>query len=213
MKKIVGLLVLITFGISSFGQDTKAKAILDKVSNKISTYKTMAGDFEYIFENKSADVLEKSEGKFASQGDRYYVNILGVETFFDGKNVYSYMKDVEEVTISIPDIDSEDSLSPSNLFTIYKKGFDLKYVKETSIYNKKVHLINLLPKNKDRNYKVIEVYIDKSTNDFVLVKTIGKSGDDVSIRILDMIVNTVIPESQFVFDVASNPNVEVIDMR
>lgn len=209
-KKIVYVVAFIAFTVSSFGQD--AKAILDKVSAKMSEYKTIEGNFEYVFENKSANIEEISRGTFITKGDKYYVNILGVETFFDGQNVYSYMKDVKEVTISVPNTEDEDFISPANIFA-NKKGFDLEYVKDTVVYGKQVFLINLLPEKEDSSNERIEVYIDKKTNNFVLVKTIGKSGDNVLIHILDMKVNTAISDKIFTFDVKSKPDVEVIDMR
>ncbi len=212
MKKIIVASFLITLGFSfAFAQD--AKNILDEVAEKSKTYTTLQGTFQYKLENKSANVYENSEGIFKIKGNKYFVDILGAKTYYDGKLLYSYIEDVAEVTIQSPEEDSEDFLNPSNLFTIYKRGYTYKYVGKIVEAGKSVHIIDLLPKAVDTPYKKLIVKINCKTNTLSSIKSIGKSGDNVEISILSTKENVPILDSAFTFNEAKHPDVEVVDMR
>lgn len=212
MKKTATILVSIILSVSFiYGQN--AKSILDKLATYSKKCKTLQGSFEYKLENKSASIYETSEGEFLIKGDKYFINILGAETYYDGKNLYSYIKDIQEVTIQKPDMNDEGFLKPSNLFTIYQKGYDYKYVGKEIEQGKNLYIIDLFPKKKDTNYKKLILKIEVKTNKLVAMKSIGKQGDDVEIKILEMKENLPLADSKFTFDTTKNPEVEVIDMR
>lgn len=212
MKKIISSIFFIVFALSALvAQD--AKAILDKLAKQSKACQTMQGDFEYKLENKSANVYENSKGAFIIKGDKYFVDVLGTETYYDGDNLYSFIKDVNEVSIQKPDTDDEDFLKPSNLFTIYQKGYEYKYVGKIIEQGKSIHVIDLFPKKGNNTYKKLIVKIDTKTNNLVSLKSIGKSGDDVEISITSMQKNAAVADGKFTFKKAAHPNVEIIDMR
>ncbi len=212
MKRIFVICMLLLTGFSAtFAQD--AKAILDKLATDSKNYKTIQGNFEYKLENKEANIFENSKGTFLIKGDKYFLSILGTETYFDGTNSYSYMKEVNEVTIQKPEKDSDDFLKPSNLFTIYQKGYTSHYVGKVLENGKNIHLIDLLPNNENVNYKKLVIKIEVKTNKLVAIQSIGKHGDNVTVYITKMQTNKQIPNSKFIFDKAKYPDVEIIDMR
>lgn len=212
MKKIIGsLFILISMMGTLVAQD--AKDILDKLASHSKSCKTMQGKFEYTLENKAANVYENSIGNFLIKGDKYFVDILGTETYYDGKLLYSFIKDVEEVSIQEPEGNDEDFLKPSNLFTIYQKGYTYKYVGKIIEEGRNIHVIDLLPKEDNKNYKKLVVKIYTKTNELFSMKSVGKSGDDVEIRITSMKENVPADDSRFTFDESAHPNVEIIDMR
>ncbi len=211
MKKVSLSLLFIALFFTAFSQD--AKTILDKLAEKSKSSKTMKGTFEYNLENKTANIHENSKGSFLIKGDKYFVDVLGAETYYDGDNLYSYIKEVNEVTIQKPEADSEDFLKPSNLFTIYQTGYDCKYVGKIIENGKSIHVIDLLPKDDDKNYKKLIVKVDKKTNQLVSMKSIGESGDDVEIKVISMQENVPADDNKFTFNKAAHPDVEVVDMR
>ncbi len=210
-KKITLSFLLVSLFFSAFSQD--AKSILDKLATKSKAYKTIKGTFEYKLENKTANVFENSKGSFLIKGDKYLVDVLGAETYYDGRNLYSYIKEVNEVTIQKPDAEDEDFLKPSNLFTIYEKGYDYKYVGKIVENGKNIHVIDLFPKKDNTNYKKLVMKVDVKENQLVSMKSVGKSGDDVEIKITSMKENTPVNDAQFTFNKAAHPDVEVVDMR
>ncbi len=212
MKKVATSLLVIILSFSFvFSQD--AKSILTKLAEKGKVYKTLKGTFQYKLENKSANLYENSEGIFMIKGDKYFVDILGAKTYYDGKNLYSFIEDINEVTIQTPEEDSKDFLKPSNIFTIYQKGYTYKYVGKIVENGKSIHIIDLLPQSEDTPYKKLIVKINCKTNDLASIKSIGKSGDNVEINILSTKENTPVSDNAFTFNKSDHPDVEIIDMR
>lgn len=212
MKKVIAGIFLIVLSISfAFSQD--AKSILDELAKKSKTYKTLQGTFQYKLENKSANLYENSEGVFKIKGDKYFIDILGAKTYYDGKLLYSFIEDVNEVTIQNPEENNKDFLNASNLFTIYQEGYTYKYVGKIVEGGKSIHVIDLFPKSSDTQHKKLIVKIDCKTNNLSSIKSIGKSGDNVEINILSTKEDIAIPDDTFTFNKSDYPDVEVIDMR
>ena len=42
------------------------------------------------------------EGKAWMKGNLYKLNVMDVESYYDGKNIYTYMPEVQEVNIKNP---------------------------------------------------------------------------------------------------------------
>lgn len=212
-------LILLTLGvffstfISAMQKDEKASVILKKMAEIKKTNKGIKGTFYYIFENKEENVLEKSKGLFLFKGDKYWVDILGVETFFDTQYIYSFMKDANEVTIQEPDEDT--GLTPSNLFDRYENGFSTKYIGKENIAKNPIHVIELFPLDKaSKNYNKIRVKINAKTYLPRSIETFGKTGDNVRIEVsqIESDIQNV-KDSNFHFQKEKYPEVEIIDMR
>ena len=72
MKTVFLFIVLILVsGASKAQQDSKAKEILDKLSQTTKSYKTIQIDFSFTLENKSGSVTETNEGWVALKGKNY----------------------------------------------------------------------------------------------------------------------------------------------
>jgi outer membrane lipoprotein-sorting protein len=213
MKKIfiVALTMLTTFG--SFAQeiDTKAKGILDKLSVKTKAYKTINADFQFTLQNKSEGINETQTGKIQIKGDKYILSIAGQEVISNGTDIYTVLKDAEEVQInSIPNEDEEDIISPNTIFTLYETGFKYKYLKE----DKGMHIINLYPKQADeKDFHRIALFINKAKNQISKVKVFGKDGSSTTYTIKSFIANAAIADSKFTFDKTKHPKFEVVDLR
>ena len=126
---LFSILTLVT-GTIFAQQDAKAKEILDKLSQTNKGYKTIQIDFSFTLENKSGSVTETNEGSVALKGKSYRLHMpaMGMEVFSDGAVTWSYLTQSNEVNISTVDPESEASLNPANIFTIYEKGFKYTYV-------------------------------------------------------------------------------------
>ena len=91
-------------------QDPKAKNILDEVSAKSRTFKTISADFVFSMENKVMSINEKNDGAIKLKGQKYFVDLpgAGVKVYSNGKTIWNYMKKGNQVTIStIEDAGSE----------------------------------------------------------------------------------------------------------
>ena len=106
MKKIIVIFTLFIYAFS-FGQDTKAKTLLDEVSQKAKSYENISIDFKYVLDNSAENIKQETRGDVVMQGNKYRLNILGATRIFDGNTLYSISPDDEEVTIS-SDVSNED---------------------------------------------------------------------------------------------------------
>jgi outer membrane lipoprotein-sorting protein len=207
---ILILLTAVTF--TALGQqDQKAKAILDKLSEKTKAYKTLKAEFKFTISNKAEGINESQAGKIQIKGNKYVLSISGQDVISNGKDIYTILKDAEEVHINgIPDEDDDDFISPNKIFTLYETGFKYKYVKE----DKGMHIINLYPKDaEDKEFHRIALYINKAKNQISKVKIYGKDGSTTIYRIISFTPNASIPDSKFTFDKAKHPKFEVVDLR
>ena len=216
MKRIFLISVLILVAGSLFAQqDAKAKEILDKLSQTNKAYKTIQIDFSFTLENKSGSVTETNEGSVALKGKSYRLHMpaMGMEVFSDGAVTWSYLTQSNEVNISANDPESEASLNPANIFTIYEKGFKYTYVGEETVGGKIALVIDLFPVDKAKEFTKVRLSVDKSKYQILMAKTFNKDGNTYTLAMKNMKTDQNLTPDYFKFDPAKYPKVEINDMR
>ncbi|WP_321296843.1 outer membrane lipoprotein carrier protein LolA [Marinifilum fragile] len=213
MKNFFCFLLLGLISLNVSAQDAKAKAILDKVSEINKEYKSLKAEFTYSMDNDEEDIHEVSDGSIVLKENKYKLNLMGTDIYFDGKTQYTHIIDAEEVSIKEPGVDEDEALNPAKIFSIYETGFTYKYVNEVTENGKKLHVIDLFPTDNERGFTHIRLKIDQATNQISALKSVGKDGNDVSIVLKKLTPNVTLTDKDFVFDTAANPDVEVNDMR
>ena len=203
------LFVLLAYAV--FAQnDPKAKEILDKAAAKFKAYPAAEIDFTLTMENPSENIHEMHEGKAWMKGNLYKLNVMDVENYYDGKNIYTYMPEVQEVNIKNPNEEEEEMLNPTTLFDIHNQGFDQKLVSTGN----DITYIELFPTDKSRNITKIGIWVNPATSSIQKVTSFGKDGNNVLITIKSIKQSSPVPaDSFFKFDPAKHPEVEVIDLR
>ena len=193
--------------------DAAAKAILDNVSAKFKTYKTVQDDFTLSITDANGKVEGTKKGVVYMNGSKYRVNISGQEIYSDGNNIWTYDKSANEVQITQFD-PSTNSITPQKMFTnFYDKDFLYKLNGEVKKGNKTLEEIELTPVDKTKSFFKVLVDIDKSAKSIVSSEVFQKTGDRYLYTITSMKTNTSIPDGLFVFNSKDYPKVEVIDLR
>ena len=119
MKNFFCFLLLGLISLNVSAQDAKAKTILDKVSAINKEYKSIKAEFTYSMDNEEEDIHEVSDGSIILQGNKYKLNLLGSDIYFDGTTQYTHIIDAEEVSIKEPDEDEDEALNPAkNIFDL-----------------------------------------------------------------------------------------------
>ena len=216
MKTVFLFIVLIfVSSVSKAQQDSKAKEILDKLSQTTKSYKTVQIDFSFTLENKSGSVTETNEGWVALKGKNYRLHMpaMGLEVFSNGVATWSYLTESNEVNITGNDTDSEASLNPANLFTIYEKGFNYTYIGEESIGGKTAQVLDLFPIDKTKEFSRVRLYVDKSKYQILKAKTFNKDGNTYTLTLKNMKTDQNLAEDYFNFDKSKYQKVEINDMR
>jgi len=220
MKKKLLFGVFILAGFTSFSQssslgksDPDAKKILDNVSAKFKTYKSVVAPFTLKIENSSGKVLGTKTGVVKMKGSEYRISVSGQEIYSDGTNIWTYDKSANEVQITKFD-GSANTITPQKMFTnFYDKDFLYKLNGETKQGNKTVQEIELTPIDKTKPFFKVLVDIDKNTQSIVSTKVFQKTGDRYTYKITSLKTNTNLPDELFVFNTKDYPKVEVVDLR
>ena len=216
MKKVYTLLMLMTVGFSSINaqvpkgmgkSDPAAKKILDAVSAKFKTFKTVQGKFSLKVENAAGKILGTKTGTVFMKGTKYRISVTGQEIFSDGSNIWTLDKASKEVTISKID-PSANSLTPQKLFTnFYDKDFLYKLNGTTKAINE----IELTPIDKTKPFFKILLYVDK--NSISTTKLFEKTGNKYTYSTTSLTPNGNVPDATFVYDAKKYPGVELVDLR
>ena len=221
MKKLITLFAFSFYLISASAQvgknptknDPDAKKMLDAVSTKFKTYKSPQASFTYQVENAQGKVMSTKKGTVIMKGNKYKVQMDGLEIYSDGKTVSNYDKSTNELTIDNVNT-SGNSMTPQKLFTnFYDKDFYYKLNGQKKVGNKIVQEIELTPTDKTRPFHKVYVYIDKGSNSIQSARFLEKTGGRYSYTITSLKTNANISDNEFNFDKTKHPNVEVVDLR
>lgn len=216
MKSLYILSFLITISLFSFSQtksDPAAKAVLDAVSAKFKTYKSVKANFVYKVENASGKVLSTKTGNVIMKGTKYKLLFSGQEVFCDGNTVWSYDKGANEVTISNLDA-SSGMITPQKLFTnFYDKDFYYILNGEKKVGSKTIQEIELTPVDKSKPFHKVYLQIDKAAKNIYSTKVLENAGNRYSYTVSSLSTNAAVADNVFVFDKKKYPGVEEIDLR
>lgn len=215
MKKIYLLAIfgIATLFVSAQTNDPDAKKILDRVSTKFKSFKTVQATFTYKVESSAGKTLSSKKGTVTMKGNQYRVSFSGQEIFCDGSTVWNYDKSAKEVTISKLD-QSSGSLTPQKIFSdFYDKDFLYKLNGEKTQSGKTLQEIEMTPKDKSKNFHKVYVLIDKKANTIYSTKVLENTNDSYSYTVTTMKTNLAVADNMFVFDKSKYPGVEEIDNR
>ncbi len=206
---IITLLTLSLSSICSAQNDPKAKAILDELSAKTKAYTSIKADFSFTVEKKDKS-KDTQNGKIQTKGSKYKLEIPGHEIYCDGKTLWDYIKDANEVQIKEAENDKEDGVNPTTIFTMYEKGFKYKFESESATQQ----IIALYPENPDKKkYHTVKLYIDKTKKQITMVKMMMKDGSTHTYEIKKFETNTAIADSDFTFNTKAHPGISIEDLR
>jgi outer membrane lipoprotein-sorting protein len=220
MKNIFNSFVLLICFLSSQSQpkgignnDPAAKKILDAVSTKFKTFKSVQSSFSLKIENNVGKTLGAKSGMVYMKGVKYRISVTGQEIFCDGSIISTYDKSTNELTITKID-PSVNSITPQKIFTnFYDKDFLYKLNGDVKVGNKMVQQIELTPTDKSKPFFKVLLNIDKKNQSISSTKIFEKSGNVYLYEISNMNTSTLVSDAQFLFDAKKYPGVEIVDLR
>lgn len=207
MKSTISfILVLLTSGFT-FGQDEKAKKILDEISAKTKTYETMIFDFTVVLTADGEPITQ--QGKIYIKGEKYFLSLTDQEIYCDGTTITTYLKqDNECYTRKVADVEPGEIVSPSQLLTIWEDGYKYKYIQETTYADRPAHEIHLYPNDPAKSkFHTVILKIDAERNEVVFFMVKGKDGSNTKYKISKFEKNVAIADAKFIFDKAKHPGV------
>ena len=215
MNRLAIVFVLFIFSLISVAQDQEtAKKILDDFSTRFNSFNSIRANFTFTDINLREQTSDSYEGKVTFKGKKFRLNVLESETWFDGKTLWNYLSDVNEVNVSEPDPEDDIIINnPLQLFTSYETRFNYSFRGEINDDGKTIYEIDLLPMDLNLEYSRIRIRILKNNLDLLSAKYDKKDGNHYLIEISDIETNLNLTDSYFTFKISDHPGVEVIDLR
>ena len=202
MKKIFLFIFAFTISFSQAQNADKAKAYLDEVYKKVTSYKNIYIDFRYSFENSKERIKQDTRGNVTLSGEKYLLNYMGVTKIFDGKKIYTIIPENKEVTIEGAENKEEQMIMPSQMLTFYKKDFSYKWDIVQQVKGRKIQYIELKPTKQASDIKLILLGIDTTTKHIYNLIQIGKNEAKTTITINEFKTNQPLSGNEFIFNEA-----------
>ena len=208
MKKITFLLSFIFLNAYFlFSQDDKkALNMLNSMSDNYKKMKGFTSSFTYTMKNLTEDITDSFSGKISVRDDKYVLYIEGQKIINDSKTVWTYLEDLNEVTIS--DFDpSEQDISINNVFEVYKEGYKHKFIDKVNDINN----VEIYPDDEGKSYYKISFAILE--NNLLSSFTVYDKSNSIFIYSIDDFLEEELDNELFTFDLEKYPDIEVIDFR
>ena len=201
MKKILFLFSFLLMGMSAVvAQD--ATAILDKTSAALKA----AGNVKIAF-TLSTDG-GSSDGYIKLRGQKFVVNMNGTTTWFDGKTMWSYVKQNDEVNVTTPSATDVAKMNPYSFLSFYKKGYTAKMGTSTA----QEHEV-ILTGNDASHYKKVVLRVNKSTSYPSYINMTSAKGITTTVQCNSLQKNQKYTDATFRFNKKNYPSAEVVDLR
>ena len=186
-------------------QDKTADEVLKKAAGKFGNVSfTVTAT---VLDSQKKETLRQTAQVLYCKG-RYRLTVADQEIISDGTTVWQWNKTAKEVAINNVGNDDVDLFNPARLLANYYKSFRAKYIR-TEDDGKAI--IDLQPRSA-RSFHKIRLFIDEKSG---LLKRMEVHKYDSGREIYDIsgFKNAGTSASQFTFDPAKHPGLEIIDMR
>lgn len=201
IKRILITSLVAGLCLSLFAQpDKQARDVLDKTATALK----QAGGIHATF-------VGSSQGTLLLKGDKFYFNTGEVQSWFDGKTQWSYLKSSEEVNISNPTTEELQSISPYALLTAVQRGYNCRYVGSKSRNGKQGYEVLLTPEHK-QDVQSVTLFVSKAYAP-LYIKVEQSNGTVSEIRVTSWQTQQPLDDRTFRFDKRQYPHAEIIDMR
>ena len=193
--------------------DPQAKVILDKLKKNFEKNKSSEIEFDLIID-LVGQKTEKQKGKIIQSGKKFFASTGDQEIYCDGKTVWVYLKDANEVQINNYDPKTGgEFMSPQQIINMYETGqFIYAITGEETIGNKKITNIEFKPRSKNSEYSKIRIGIDKTDNPNY-IKVFSKNSSTFTLVFKEVIYNKTYQNDSFAFSAKKYPGVHIEDLR
>lgn len=207
IKNIIACIALV-FAAQAVSAQNNAEKIIRVMVDQMRGHKNVEMAFNYQISPDGKTLGESEKGHAWLQGEAYKIEMTDQQTISDGKTIWSYLIDDEEVMVSNASEGTDNT--PLKLLT----SLDESYVATLAgIDAKGIATIELA--NPKGQYKRVTLKINtkKSRPNIDSADIYIEDGSKVVVTIKEMKFDQELDDKFFTFDEAKHPEVDVIDMR
>ena len=203
-KNIIACLFLL-FGAQTVTAQNNAETLIRLLVNQVKSHKNVEMQFTYQISPDEKTLIEGEKGKAWLQGEAFKIEMADQQTISDGKTLWSYLIDDEEVMVSNA-TEGEDN-TPLKLLTSLDKNYIASL---TGIDAQGMATIELA--NPKGQYKRVTLKINATKAEIKSADIYMEDGSKVSVNVDVMKIDQELDDKFFTFDEKAHPNVDVIDM-
>jgi outer membrane lipoprotein-sorting protein len=193
-------------------QDAESTAILKELQRKLTSYSDISIDFTFRSE-KNEKFIDEITGSTYIKGNKYMLKTEQQHIFCDGTNIWNYLPEQKEVTVSLYEEEDENQMmNPLKMIQNYEKYYKSNFIREVMEKGRLIQIIDLTPLTASSYYR-IRLILDKNKKQIMRFIVHEKDGLQYTYAVNKFEVNQNLSDSQFTFDTAKYSGVEVIDIR
>jgi len=201
MKRLVSVICTILIAMSTYAA-WDAKSVLDKAAAEFRKCPSVNVTFEVA---AGGDI---DNGSIILQGNKLYTRLTNTTTWFDGKTMWSYVKDNDEVNVTEPKPAQLAKMNPYAFIDLYKSGYDIEFGTNTKEYFEVV----LTSTNTKNSIQKAIIRIDRFNYQPKYIM-MGGSKADIEIKVTSYKKGKKQADSVFRFNKKNYPNADIIDLR
>ena len=204
-KNIIACLFLL-FATQAVSAQNNAEALIRVLVDQIKSHQNVEMTFNYQISPDGKQMGDSEKGHAWLQGEAYKVEMADQQTISDGKTIWLYLIDEEEVMISNATEGTDNT--PLKVLT----SLDDNYVATfTGIDTQGIATIEL--SNPKGQYKRVTLKINAKKSELKSADIYLEDGSKFVINVEEMKFDQKLDDKFFTFDTKKHPKVDVIDMR
>ena len=203
-KNIIASLVLL-FAAQAVTAQNNAEAIVRLLVDQMKSHKNVEMSYTYQVDLEG-ETTEAQQGKAWLQGEAYKVEMVEQHIISDGKTIWTYLVDDEEVMVGNAS-DGTDN-TPLKLLTTLDQSYVATLTQIDPKGNATIELAN--PKGK---YHRVTLRANASKMSINSLDVYVDDGTKLIITVDEMKFDQTLGDKFFTFDTKAHPKVDVIDMR
>lgn len=203
-RNIIASLVLL-FATQAVSAQNNAEAIIRLIVNQMKSHKNVEMTYKYQVSTEGL-TTEAQQGKGWLQDEAYKVEMVEQQIISDGKTIWNYLIDEEEVMISNATEGVDNT--PLKLLTSLDENYAATLTGMDAQGNAVIELAN--PKGQ---YKRVTLRVNADKLSINSLDVYMEDGTKLTITMEEMKFDQDLDKDFFTFDSKKHPKVDVIDMR
>lgn len=203
-RNIIACLCLL-FATQAVTAQNNAEALVRLMVNQMKSHKNVEMSYKYQI-NSNGQTTEEQQGKAWLQGEAYKVEMVEQQMISDGKTIWTYLVDDEEVMVSNA-TEGEDN-TPLKLLTSLDENYAATLTGMDAKGNATIELAN--PKGQ---YRRVTLRANANKMEINSMDIYLEDGTKLIVTVDEMKFDQELDDKFFTFDTKKHPKVDVIDMR
>ena len=204
MKKIIFLLSCLFIPGMMMAQE--ADRIMKAASEQFKKNKSVESNYTVTY--IEGDKKRSATGGIIMQKNKFVNLIEGTKTWYNGKTMWTYVKENDEVTITEPEGNEMMTNNPYYFINSYSKEYNAVLISSAG----KLYELKLTPKKNGDDVKHVTLKLLKTSYQPVSLNIVMKNSQ------MEIVLNSYktknsFKSSSFTFDKTKYPDAEIIDLR